>query len=242
MNDARTLRDLQVILAAGDVAALWNRQMLRRLAGLSKTSLASAKREIRRRFGLDCCPLLLSRAIREERTGLLQSLRAEQFNSKSGSISLSKRAGSDRLMALFARRGGMVRCKKGLARMSPQKLAAVRAAALAGRKRAKASREAARAEREPPIAAVVTGRDLAGVPRAEAVALLAAAWNLTTELAARRLERELESAESMTVGFICPARVPDASAASTVAVGAQSDNADSATVEDELAGRDNDVS
>jgi len=133
--------------------------------------------------------MALSKAIRLHREAYLRSLREDQFRS----ISVSgDRAKKDRLMAEFGRRGGHAGrgSRKGIAGMSPERQAQVRALALAGRKRAKAEREAARAEREPARSTVMTGRDVIGLPLQEAIELLAAAWNLSVDQAARRLAHE----------------------------------------------------
>jgi hypothetical protein len=101
--------------------------------------------------------------------------------------------------------------------MTPEKLAEVRAKALAGRQRARREREAARESLEP-AGAPVSGQDLSGLPQPEAVALNAAAWNLTEDQAQRRLERE---AGTTSVQVVVPATALDAAHAPTVAIGTQ---------------------
>ena len=149
MNDARTLRDVATLCGSGDVHSLWTLPMLRRMSRLSKPELKLAKRLIKQRFGKDCAPQLMARAIKQEREKFLRSERARVFKEKSDSSSDRKLLPAkrpDALMAEFGRRGGMWRGRKGLAAMNPETYARVKALALAGTKRAAAERRAARGE------------------------------------------------------------------------------------------------
>lgn len=145
MNDARTLADVQAICEMGDLKGVWHYTMLKRLAALNTPSLGAAKRIIRARFGRACAPQALARAIREERGKFLQSERAKVFSSKTVSNSGPKLSYKrTALAAAFGRLGGMTRCAKGFARMTPEKRAEIQAKALEGRKRARARREVER--------------------------------------------------------------------------------------------------
>lgn len=142
MNDDRTLCELRAACKRGDIETVV--KLLRRVAALSKTSLAQAKRDIRTRFGPEFPARLLNLAIREEREAFLRSQRAQFFRSKADSNSNQRISRKDSLMAQFGRRGGMTKCPKGFATMKPETAAAVRAAARVGRQRAKAQRDEAR--------------------------------------------------------------------------------------------------
>jgi hypothetical protein len=141
MNDDRTLCELRAACERGDIETVV--KLLRRVAALTTTSLALAKRTIRTRFGSEFPARLLNLAISEERATFLRSQRAQFFRSKADSNSDQRISRKDSLMAQFGRRGGMTKCPKGFATMKPETAAAVRAAALAGRQQAKAQREAA---------------------------------------------------------------------------------------------------
>jgi hypothetical protein len=121
---------------------------LKPIAALSKVALAEANRLIFARFDATQCPRRLwSGAVRDARAEFLRSEREKSLSNKAVNNPDPKfLRRKDSLMAQFGRRGGMTKCPKGFATMKPETVAAVRAAALAGRKRAKTEREAARAE------------------------------------------------------------------------------------------------
>jgi hypothetical protein len=143
-RDAEILAHIVDLCAGGDLVTLWAHNTLQDLACLTKPALQAAKRMVRLRFGRDCAPILWCSAIAAERQSLFSRLRAESF-SVTGShstptVTCEKR---DSLASIFGRRGGLVLCKKGLASMSPEKKAEIRALALDGRNRARAVREQA---------------------------------------------------------------------------------------------------
>jgi len=142
-HDGDILSQVRDICAAGDPRPLWSVTMLRTLASLTKPALSQAKRMVRYRFGRDILPRVLNRAIATEREKLFAEIRGMDF-SIAGSHFAHAFSAKDPLSSVFGRRGGMVRCKKGLAAMSAEKKSAIRAKALAGRRRARAEREAAR--------------------------------------------------------------------------------------------------
>jgi hypothetical protein len=144
MNDARTLSDVASACERGDLGAILG--LLKRIAALSDVALAEANRLIRARFDASQCPRRLwSGAVRDARAEFFRSERAKALSAKAANNPDSKLLRrKDSLMAQFGKRGGMTKCPKGFATMNSETAAAVRAAALAGRQRAKAQRDAAR--------------------------------------------------------------------------------------------------
>ena len=144
MNDTRTLSAVASACERSDLGAILG--LLKPIAALSKGAMAEANRLIFARFDAFHCPRRLwSAEVRYMREEFLRSERVKALNAIAANNPDPKfLRKKDALMAKFGRRGGMAKCPKGFATMAPETAAVVRAAALAGRQRAKARRDAVR--------------------------------------------------------------------------------------------------
>ncbi len=139
MNDAKTLRDLQLILEAGDLARLWDERTIKAIARLAEGNLRAALRTIRFHFGSDCSPRLFSRAVREKRKRYLDRLQCTAVAPKTVNGKTKLQMGA----RLFARAGGLCRGKKGFAGMSPETYERVQPLGTAAARQKAAQRRAA---------------------------------------------------------------------------------------------------
>jgi hypothetical protein len=146
MNDRRTLTDLETLCDEGNLSAIWALPMLQRIAALTKPALAEAKRIYSARWGRDGTRRQFAAMLREVREGLLAHERATGFYSIGGSKPEAYDARrKDPAAVRLGRRGGMVRCPKGLAGMDPDRRAEIQRRAREAHSRNAAARRAARA-------------------------------------------------------------------------------------------------
>jgi hypothetical protein len=149
MTDQQVIESVRAACVAGDLQTLLD--LIKPIARLSKSSLATAKTLIRERFDTSRVPRrLFNSAIKTEREAFLRSERdhemAKDFAALSGSrIDPSILRRKDPHAVDLGRRGGLVRgIRKGLACLPPDRRAEIQAKAIAGIKRAKAQRDAVR--------------------------------------------------------------------------------------------------